>query len=78
MLIGSCHCGKTGWTLEGDPGRITACNCTLCRRYGTLWAYDYEGGRIALTGDCASYTRVDAANPTLEILFCPSCACVNP
>ena len=76
MLIGSCHCGKTGWTLEGDPGRITACNCTLCRRYGTLWAYDHEGARIALTGDFTSYTRVDAANPTLEILFCSSYACV--
>lgn len=76
MLIGSCHCGKTGWTLEGDPGSITACNCTLCRRYGTLWAYDYEGGRIAVSGSFASYARADEKNPTLEILFCPSCACV--
>jgi hypothetical protein len=32
MLKGACHCGKTGWTLEGDPGGITACNCTICRR----------------------------------------------
>lgn len=76
MLIGSCHCGKTGWTLEGDPGSITACNCTLCRRYGTLWAYDYEGGRIAVSGTFGSYSRADAKRPTLEILFCPSCACV--
>lgn len=76
MLIGSCHCGKTGWTLSGDPGSITACNCTLCRRYGTLWAYDYEGERIAVSGECASYTRVDSKRPTLEILFCPTCACV--
>ncbi|MBY3343753.1 GFA family protein [Rhizobium laguerreae] len=76
MLTGSCHCGKAGWTLEGDPGSITACNCTLCRRYGTLWAYDYEGERIALTGETASYTRADRDEPSLEILFCPSCACV--
>ena len=47
MLKGSCHCGAAGWTLEGDPGPATACNCTLCRRYGALWAYDYEGERIA-------------------------------
>lgn len=76
MLIGSCHCGRTGWTLEGDPGSITACNCTLCRRYGTLWAYDYEGGRIAVSGEFGSYSRTDEKKPTLEILFCPSCACV--
>lgn len=76
MLIGSCHCGKAGWTLEGVPGSITACNCTLCRRYGTLWAYDYEGERISVTGRTASYTRVGKDKPSLEILFCPSCACV--
>ncbi|WP_337268866.1 GFA family protein [Oryzifoliimicrobium ureilyticus] len=76
MLIGSCHCGKAGWTLEGDPGSITACNCTLCRRYGALWAYDYEGERIAVTGEQASYTRIDSTNPSLQILFCPTCACV--
>ncbi|MDE2462228.1 MAG: GFA family protein, partial [Alphaproteobacteria bacterium] len=36
MLTGTCHCGAAHWTFEGDPGAITACNCTLCRRYGAL------------------------------------------
>lgn len=76
MLIGLCHCGKTGWTLEGDPGSITACNCTLCRRYGALWAYDYEGERISVTGQTASYTRAEEKDPSLEILFCSTCGCV--
>jgi len=76
ILTGACHCGKASWTLEGDPGSITACNCTLCRRYGTLWAYDYEGERIALSGETASYTRSGRERSSLEILFCPSCACV--
>lgn len=74
MLDGSCHCGNAKWTLQGDPGSITACNCTLCRRYGTLWAYDYEGERITLAGKTASYVRADEKNPSLEILFCPACA----
>ncbi|MBZ7922248.1 GFA family protein [Ensifer adhaerens] len=74
MLKGSCHCGNANWSLEGDPGSITACNCTLCRRYGTLWAYDYEGERIAVTGKTTSYTRADEKTPSLEILFCPTCA----
>lgn len=75
-ISGSCLCGQTGWTLVGDPGSITACNCTLCRRYGTLWAYDYENERITITGPTASYARAEASNPSLEILFCPKCACV--
>ena len=74
MLIGSCHCGETGWTLDGDPGSITACNCTLCRRYGALWAYDYEGERVSVTGLTASYTRTEEKQTSLEILFCPRCA----
>lgn len=73
MIKGSCHCGATHWTLEGDPGSITACNCTLCRRYGVLWAYDYENERIRLYGPTRTYTRVGKANPALEIHFCEAC-----
>lgn len=76
MLKGTCHCGGAHWTLEGDPGSITACNCTLCRRYGTLWAYDYADERIRIFGEVKSYARAELTNPVLEILFCPTCACV--
>lgn len=75
-ISGSCQCGETGWTLLGDPGSITACNCTLCRRYGALWAYDYENERITIKGPTVAYRRVDSENPSLEIHFCPKCACV--
>lgn len=74
MLIGACHCGSTSWTLEGDPGPITACNCSLCRRYGALWAYDFEGERIRISGETSAYRRVGKEDPALEILFCASCA----
>lgn len=76
MLKGSCHCGQVSWNLKGDPGSITACNCTLCRRYGALWAYDYEGERISVQGAPKSYRRPGKDDPALEMLFCPSCACV--
>ena len=76
MLTGTCHCGAMHWTLEGDPGGITACNCTLCRRYGTLWAYDYENERIRLHGKGSVYTRAGKADPALEIQFCATCGCV--
>ena len=74
MLKGSCHCGATHWTLEGDPGSITACNCTMCRRYGALWAYDYENERIRVEGHVSSYTRAGPERSSLEVLFCPTCA----
>lgn len=75
-LIGTCHCGAAHWTLEGDPGPVTACNCTLCRRYGALWAYDYENERIRIVGPTVAYTRIGKANPALEMRFCATCGCV--
>lgn len=74
MLTGTCHCGATSWTLEGDPGSITACNCTLCRRYAALWAYDYEFERIRIAGPTMNYVRAGKEDPALEIIFCPVCA----
>ncbi len=75
-LIGTCHCGAAHWTLEGDPGPVTACNCTLCRRYGALWAYDYENERIRIVGPTVAYTRIGKADPALEMRFCATCGCV--
>lgn len=74
MLKGSCHCGAATWTLTGDPGSITSCNCTLCRRYGALWAYDFENDRITLTGVTSTFRRIGKADPAIEIVFCPTCA----
>lgn len=76
VIEGTCHCGETGWTFEGMPESVTACNCTLCRRYGTLWIYDFEGERIRISGATTVYMRKDRKNPVLEFHFCKSCACV--
>ncbi len=72
-LEGTCHCGRTGWRFDGMPESTTACNCTMCRRLGTLWAYDYEGERITIRGETTSYVRRDMT-AGLEIQFCATCA----
>ncbi len=72
MINGSCHCGQVQWQFNGDPGSVTACNCTVCRRYGVLWAYDYEGENIHVSGQTQAYIRGKA----LSFNFCPTCGCV--
>lgn len=37
--IASCHCGRVQITLPTAPDVLVECNCSLCRRYGVLWAY---------------------------------------
>ncbi len=75
-MKGTCHCGAVEWQLDGDAGSITACNCTICRRYGALWAYDWDGERIRLSGPTSTYTSKELPNPFLEFHFCPACAYV--
>ncbi len=73
MIQGSCLCGSIQWQFDGVPEGATACNCTACRRYGALWAYDYEGGRINVSGPTRAYVRGKA----LGFHFCPTCGCVT-
>ena len=72
MIEGSCLCGAVQWKFKGQPDGATACNCTACRRYGVLWAYDYENEGIEVSGT----TRPFARGKALEFHFCPECGCV--
>jgi hypothetical protein len=71
-IHGACHCGAARWQFQGQPEGATACNCTVCRRYGVLWAYGYEGEGIKVSGKTQQYIRGKA----IEFHFCPTCGCV--
>ena len=73
LIEGSCHCRAVRWTFDGVPDSATACNCTLCRRYGVLWAYDFEGERIRVAGE----TRTYAPGESIGFHFCAACGCVT-
>src|ERR1043165_3154121 len=72
MIEGSCLCGAVQYKFAGQPDGATACNCTVCRRYGVLWAYDFENEGIRVSGATKAYVRGRA----IEFHFCPDCGCV--
>jgi hypothetical protein len=39
MLTTSCHCGAIRLEFARTPRKLTQCNCSMCRRYGAIWAY---------------------------------------
>jgi len=39
MLTISCHCGAIRLEFARRPRKLTQCNCSICRRYGAIWAY---------------------------------------
>jgi hypothetical protein len=74
VIEGSCHCGAAHWRMDAVPEAATACNCTVCRRYGVLWAYGYDGVDIHVSGPTRAYVRSDKA--PLDFHFCETCGCV--
>ena len=73
MLAGSCHCGAVEGRFDRVPEDATACNCTICRRYGVLWAYDFEGEAVHVSGPTTAYVRGDRE---IGFHFCATCGCV--
>jgi hypothetical protein len=39
MIEAGCHCGAVRLEIAAAPATLTDCNCSICRRMGTLWAY---------------------------------------
>ncbi len=73
MYSGKCLCGSVEWNFNGVIESVTACNCSACARYGTLWAYGYEGEEITVNGTTQSFAR---NRKVLNFNFCPTCGCV--
>ena len=73
MLEGTCLCGSVRWNLKDTPQSATACSCTACSRYGTLWAYGWEGVDVTLSGQTTAFIRGDS----LSFNFCPTCGNVS-
>lgn len=73
MLEGTCHCGAVTWQFDGIPDSATVCNCTVCRRYGVVWAYGYDGEGIRVAGETRAYVW---GSKSIGFHFCQICGCV--
>lgn len=71
-IKGTCHCEKVNWRYSGELESATACNCTICRRYGSLWAYGYCGEEIEVSGEVSKYRR----GRSIDFNFCSNCGCL--
>ena len=73
MPHGSCHCGAVTLDVEHAPADVTSCNCSICRRLGTLWAY-YQPAHVRIAGPTTTYRRGDR---TIDFHHCPTCGCTT-
>ena len=68
-IEGSCHCGGVSLEVVHAPTQVTSCNCSICRRLGTLWAY-YAPADVRVTGATATYCWGDKS---IDFHHCPTC-----
>jgi hypothetical protein len=70
----SCHCGAVRLKIDSPPLEVTNCNCSICRRYGVLWAY-YLPAQVRITGGATDVYMWD--DKSIEFHRCRDCGCVT-
>jgi len=76
LLTGTCHCGAVRLVLPRRPRSLTACNCSICRRYGTLWAY-YKAGTVRVEHERGATSEYRWGDRRLKFMRCARCGCVT-
>jgi hypothetical protein len=74
LIESSCDCGAVHLKINRVPDEVTDCNCTLCRRYGALWAYYSPKDVIVPGGLTDTYMR---GAKQIEFHRCKNCGCVT-
>ena len=74
---GSCHCGAVRFEADLDLSAGTGrCNCSICRRYGTLWSY-YAPKDVRISAGQDETARYLWGKRHLEFHRCRHCGCVT-
>ena len=75
MFTTSCHCGAIQLEIARKPRKMTACNCSICRRYGATWAYFQRKSVNVIRGGNA-LARYSWRDGRLRFCRCKNCGCV--
>ena len=76
MIDGSCHCGAVEFAYPGEPEWLTDCNCSICRRLSTLWAYA-NADQITLRAADNATLAYAHGDRTLALHTCRTCGCTT-
>ena len=71
-ITGSCHCGAVRLEVPHAPEWVASCNCSICRKLGSLVAYYPDDGGVRITGETVPYIWGDRM---IALHHCPVCAC---
>lgn len=75
-IVGSCHCGAVEITFTGTPKRLVSCNCSICRRYRTLWAHGTDEN-IAIKASQNATLEYVWGDKSIGFHSCKTCGCTT-
>jgi hypothetical protein len=75
-LAGACHCGAVRIYVRRLPRTVTSCNCSICRRYGALWAY-YKPSSVAIDAPKGGLSNYSWNRRIRAYHRCKRCGCVT-
>jgi len=76
IYTASCHCGSIVLEMQRKPKLLTQCNCSICRRYGALWAY-FQRKSFRTTSAGAVAKAYSWGQQRFEFFHCSRCGCVT-
>lgn len=76
MISTTCHCGALRVSIPRAPETLTNCDCSICRRYGTLWAY-YSKNEVEVSGPPGATASYSWGRKSIQFIRCTSCGCVT-
>lgn len=69
---GSCHCGSVRYEVDLALDKVTACNCSMCGRAGTLLTF-VPAGQFTLLAGAESLRDYQFGHKHIHHLFCTTC-----
>jgi hypothetical protein len=75
MLTATCHRGAVRVIAPRKPRTVTDCNCSICRRYGVLWAY-YKASTVRVEAKPKATESYSWGRKALKFVRCTTCGCV--
>jgi len=74
--VATCHCGSVRIRVRRLPRTLTSCNCSICRRYGALWAY-YKPTSVQIDAPKGGLAKYSWNHRIREYHRCKRCGCVT-
>jgi hypothetical protein len=76
MITATCHCGSVRLEVDEKPESLTECNCSICHRYGALWAY-YTRQTARMLSAPELMQAYLWGDRIIEFYHCKNCGCIT-